>query len=232
VVTGSGAGGKSLPMRIVIPFASVLGMVLGLACGVDGNDDAAAADSTGEAPACEHGMPSPCACTDGRMGEQTCDHEGAGFGPCVCDDPATSTDGSMGIGDDTTAAADASDDGSTGGSGETEGGTTAASDGSSSSADTGPVGSAPQASILHPSDGEERVVDVAIPFIGGAMDAEDGALSGASMSWASDVDGPIGQGEMFDAPLSTLGQHVITLTATDADGNVGEATITLTIVAP
>jgi hypothetical protein len=218
-------------MRIMIPFASALGLALGLACGADGNDDAAA-DSTGDAPACEHGMPSPCACTDGRMGEQMCDHEGTGFGPCVCDAPVTGTDGTMGTGDGTSAVPDEDGDGTTGGSSEAEGGTTAAGDGSSSSADTGPVGSAPEASIFHPSDGEERVVDVAIPFIGEAMDAEDGALSGASMAWSSDVDGPIGQGEMFDAPLSTLGQHVITLTATDAEGNVGEATITLVIVAP
>jgi chitinase len=73
---------------------------------------------------------------------------------------------------------------------------------------------------------------VPIPFLGEATDPEDGALSGASMVWTDSIEGEIGQGEQFDAALLTLGDHVITLTATDADGNVGEATVSLVIVEP
>jgi hypothetical protein len=105
-------------------------------------------------------------------------------------------------------------------------GTTAGSD------ETGPVGAPPTAQINHPSDAEERVVGVPIPFIGEASDPEDGVLAGASLVWIDSVEGEIGQGEQFDAALQTLGDHVVTLTATDADGNVGEASIMLVIVEP
>jgi hypothetical protein len=46
--------------------------------------------------------------------------------------------------------------------------------------------------------------------------------------WTSSIDGPIGTGETFDAPL-TAGVHTVTLTATDSDGNVGTDTVTQNI---
>ena len=83
--------------------------------------------------------------------------------------------------------------------------------------------------INHPGP-EDRQAGVPIPFIGVASDPEDGALSGMSMIWTDDLEGEIGQGEMFDAALNTLGEHTVTLTATDSDGNIGEATLTFEIV--
>jgi hypothetical protein len=47
--------------------------------------------------------------------------------------------------------------------------------------------------------------------------------------WIDSVEGEIGQGETFDAMLLTLGEHTITLSATDADGNVGEDTIAIVV---
>jgi chitinase len=93
----------------------------------------------------------------------------------------------------------------------------------------GPMGEAPVPEIFHPGDGETRAVDVPIPWIGVATDAEDGDLTGMSMVWSSDLDGQFGTGEMFDAPLTTVGMHVISLTATDSDGQQGVATIQLMI---
>lgn len=92
-------------------------------------------------------------------------------------------------------------------------------------------GASPMADIFHPGDMETRDADKPIPFIGEAMDAEDGALTGAALVWTSDLSGQIGTGTMFDAPLS-VGTHVITLTATDSDGNTGTDQITLFIVQP
>lgn len=99
-----------------------------------------------------------------------------------------------------------------------------------STTSTGTVnpGSSPQAQISHPGDMETRPANVAIPFIGSATDAEDGTLQGASLVWMSDVTGEIGTGLTFDAPLPA-GTHVITLSATDSDGNVGTDSITLFI---
>jgi hypothetical protein len=95
----------------------------------------------------------------------------------------------------------------------------------------GNTGAPPMASIFHPGDMETRDAGMLIPFIGEAMDPEDGALTGAALVWSSDLTGQIGTGTMFDAPLS-VGTHVITLTATDSDGNTGTDAITLFIVQP
>lgn len=94
----------------------------------------------------------------------------------------------------------------------------------------GMVGSPPTASIFHPGDGEDRQVDVPIPFIGEGVDPEDGPLGGASLVWESDLDGVLGDGGMFDKALTTLGAHTITLTATDSDDNIGTDSIQINVV--
>jgi len=91
-----------------------------------------------------------------------------------------------------------------------------------------PIGQPPTAKINHPGDMEMRAANMPIPFIGVGTDPEDGALSGASLVWTSDLSGKIGVGEQFDAPL-TAGKHVITLTVTDSDRNTGTAAITLDV---
>ncbi len=90
--------------------------------------------------------------------------------------------------------------------------------------DAGPP--SPTATINHPADGETRPPSV--PFVGVGMDVEDGALTGASLVWTSDVDGMLGTGAMLTATL-TPGPNVVTLTATDSMGNTGTDTVTLTI---
>jgi len=95
----------------------------------------------------------------------------------------------------------------------------------------GGTGQPPMADLWHPGDMETRPADKPIPFIGKGNDPEDGALTSASLVWTSDLTGQIGTGEQFDAPLS-IGTHVITLTATDSNGNTGSESITLFIVAP
>ncbi|MEJ7728567.1 MAG: hypothetical protein WKG00_05080, partial [Polyangiaceae bacterium] len=91
----------------------------------------------------------------------------------------------------------------------------------------GQVGQAPSASISHPGDGETRKVGVPIPFIGAGTDPEDGDIPGASLVWESSLDGLLGTGASFDAALTTVGTHVVTLTATDSDGNLGSDSLTL-----
>jgi hypothetical protein len=87
----------------------------------------------------------------------------------------------------------------------------------------------PTVAIWHPGDKEIRAANVPIPFIGDADDPQDGALSGASMVWRSNLlVMPIGTGTTFDAALPA-GTHVITLTATDSDGNTGSDSLTLFI---
>jgi hypothetical protein len=66
----------------------------------------------------------------------------------------------------------------------------------------GMIGEPPTASIFHPGDAEERKVDVPIPFIGEAVDPEDGPLGGTSLVWESDLEGLLGDGGMFDKALT------------------------------
>ena len=87
----------------------------------------------------------------------------------------------------------------------------------------------PVAQINHPGDGENRAVNVPIPFIGLANDPQDGMIPADKLVWTSDLEGQIGVGAQFDAPLTMVGTHKVTLTATDLDGNMGTASITLNI---
>lgn len=86
----------------------------------------------------------------------------------------------------------------------------------------------PVAAIFHPGDGETRSAGSSIPFVGQGRDFEDGMLTGSSLVWTSSLDGMIGTGTMFNRSLSA-GTNVVTLAVTDADGNTGTDTITLTI---
>ena len=206
---------------------AALGLVLGAgvpACGGDGEGDAGGSSGPLE---CEHGMSYACVCTDGSMGTQMCAHDSSGFEPCMCgtDDGASGTNGSAG------SSGTSEPPGSTGPTPVTD---TGVDDSTSvgptdTSEDTSTNGAAPTAQINHPGDGDQRPAGVVIPVIGEASDPEDGVLTGASLVWTDSLEGEIGQGEMFDTMLLTLGEHTITLTATDADGNVGEDSITLTI---
>lgn len=55
-----------------------------------------------------------------------------------------------------------------------------------------------------------------------ANDAQDGELAGDAFEWKSSLDGSLGNGTMLETTLSP-GQHFITLTVADSNGNVGYA---------
>ena len=78
-----------------------------------------------------------------------------------------------------------------------------------------------------PGEGGTRPA-AGIPFAGAGNDDEDGALTGGSRVWTSDLDGEFGTGESFDSAL-TAGTNTVTLTVTDSDGNTDAMSITLTV---
>jgi len=66
-----------------------------------------------------------------------------------------------------------------------------------------------------------------IPLSGAATDIEDGELPESAYTWYSNQDGFLGNGSSLDADLETIGIHIITLRATDADGASSVVTRTL-----
>jgi hypothetical protein len=83
---------------------------------------------------------------------------------------------------------------------------------------------APTASISSPSgtyfkEGEN------ITFSGSATDAGGTQLTGSALVWTSNIDGQIGTGETLITSALSAGDHVITLTATDAAGAIATASL-------
>ena len=90
----------------------------------------------------------------------------------------------------------------------------------------------PVAAISSPADGETFARNEPITFDGEATDAEDGALTGASLLWSSSLDGTIGSGSSLIKTTLSEGTHVITLTATDSEGVVSTDTVTIYVQGP
>jgi hypothetical protein len=95
-------------------------------------------------------------------------------------------------------------------------------------------GHGPTATISGPGDQSFFDARDAIILDGKGNDVDDGVLDGASLSWSSDSDGLLGTGGVLalqpsaDAALAA-GRHVITLTATDSDGNQARDQIQIAI---
>lgn len=101
------------------------------------------------------------------------------------------------------------------------------------SVDAGPEPGAPTCTIMAPVDGAEVPFDEMVTFVATASDPEDGPLTGASIVWTTDRDAAdLGTGESLMVTLPTSGDHVITCTATDSEGNTGASSITITSVSP
>lgn len=88
----------------------------------------------------------------------------------------------------------------------------------------------PVATIISPPDNAQFFVLDKISFIGSATDLEDGTLNGTSLVWTSSIDGNIGTGDSFVYDSLSAGTHLITLTATDSDGDTGYDTVTIDVL--
>ena len=82
----------------------------------------------------------------------------------------------------------------------------------------------PQAFIISPEADSATLANTPVLLEGYAYDLEDGTLGDATLSWASSRDGSLGTGAQVLTTLS-LGQHTLTFTATDSDGNTATATV-------
>ncbi len=73
-----------------------------------------------------------------------------------------------------------------------------------------------------------------VRFEASAFDREQGLLAPAAFAWSSSLDGIFSTGNGFQLPASAFspGRHLVTVTATDADGAQGSATLELWIDQP
>ncbi len=88
---------------------------------------------------------------------------------------------------------------------------------------TGP--NAPMVTIALPAPGLAIDEGATLELAGSATDPQDGALDPAALSWSSSLDGPLGSGSALMIASPSVGVHTITLSATDSDGNRGEAAV-------
>jgi hypothetical protein len=88
-----------------------------------------------------------------------------------------------------------------------------------------PAGEPPDVSIGGPPNGAVVEAGVPVPFDGTAIDDLDGDLT-PGLLWSSHIDGPIGTGGSFLAPLSP-GVHTVLATVTDSSGISGSASTTV-----
>jgi hypothetical protein len=84
----------------------------------------------------------------------------------------------------------------------------------------------PVLTFTSPANNASYAVGSNFSLTGSANDAEDGALSGASLVWSSDISGVLGTGTSLNV-TPVLGLHQITLAATDSQG--GRTAITRSI---
>ncbi len=90
----------------------------------------------------------------------------------------------------------------------------------------------PTATITAPASGTSVVQGTSVSFAGTGSDVEDGALTGASLTWTSNLGGAIGTGTSFSTTTLAVGTHTITLTAQDSQGATGTASITVIVTQP
>jgi hypothetical protein len=92
-----------------------------------------------------------------------------------------------------------------------------------------PFNQTPTATITAPANNASFAQGVSVSFAGTGSDPEDGALTGASVVWTSNLNGQIGTGTSFSTTALSVGTHTITLTVTDSQNAKGTATITVII---
>jgi hypothetical protein len=91
------------------------------------------------------------------------------------------------------------------------------------------VKKSPEVLIVSPAANSHFFLNEMIILEGRGYDLEDGPLGDDSFSWSSDADGTLGSGRVLSVDDLSSGEHTITLSGEDSDGNVESASINITI---
>ncbi|MBJ6765490.1 PKD domain-containing protein [Myxococcaceae bacterium JPH2] len=95
---------------------------------------------------------------------------------------------------------------------------------------TSPTNTAPTVSITAPPDGTTVFAGTSITFTGKAIDAEDGTLPGAALTWLSNLNGVLGTGNSLTVSKLVAGTHDIRLTATDSQATSVNARLRVVVL--
>ncbi|MEM7307642.1 MAG: hypothetical protein AAF682_13270 [Planctomycetota bacterium] len=90
-------------------------------------------------------------------------------------------------------------------------------------------GTQPWIQVLSPDPGFTFPAGATVILHSSGWDVEDRALTGAAITWASDVDGDLGDGRVHFANDLSVGTHVITGTATDSSLSSSSHSVTIEI---
>lgn len=88
----------------------------------------------------------------------------------------------------------------------------------------------PDVSIVEPATGSTFDAGETVAFQGSAVDPEEGDLGGSALVWSSDRDGQLGTGTTVETSSLSVGDHRITLEATDGDGATGSDEASVAVV--
>ena len=80
-----------------------------------------------------------------------------------------------------------------------------------------------------PADGAAVDQGAALVLEGVGTDMEDGPLPASSLAWSSDKDGSLGSGELLITSSLSVGDHLLTLQASDSSGETATASVHVTV---
>jgi hypothetical protein len=88
----------------------------------------------------------------------------------------------------------------------------------------------PIVTISSPDDSDSYSLGESVDFNCSAVDPEGLIVANGDIVWSSDLQGALGIGANVVNALSVVGTHLITCAAVDADGALGSATVSVTVV--
>ena len=93
------------------------------------------------------------------------------------------------------------------------------------------VNNPPDAFMITPNNDDAFSEDEVLTLEATALDMEDGQLSGTQLQWSSDIDGPLGTGDVVLLNTNALSerQHTISVSATDSRGSNDIASVNINI---
>ena len=91
-------------------------------------------------------------------------------------------------------------------------------------------GNTPQLAILGPAGGSTFAFGATVALQGEGYDIDSGPLQGETLQWRSNLDGPLGAGELLSLNSLAAGTHTITLSTPDGKGGFVEQSVQITVL--